>query len=171
MTARNGGGADDGQICMRSVIPQGLAVGAETWGIRPSGICTPAAMYNHGPAMYDFRGPRKLLRNLAVVAVVRRIMANAKQSQAGRALIVMCNERQHTRSQCAGIEPKERTSVAKKDSAARSSQLGRLRKWGISSKLSGTGRAALASPGLLGTSLFCNSKPSATRYHHAMQEV
>jgi hypothetical protein len=41
----------------------------------------------------------------------------------------------------------------------------------LAAKLSGTGRAALASPGLLGTSLFCNSKPSATRYHHAMQGV
>jgi hypothetical protein len=53
-------------------------------------------------------------------------------SSSGRARIVMCNGRQHTRSQCAGINPTERTSVAKRDSAARSSQLGRLRKWGIS---------------------------------------
>ena len=92
---------------MRSVIPQGLAVGAETWGIRLSGHMHSGG-YNHGLVICDLQECTETQRASAVVEAVRRGMVRYGDSNVANGLwriagYVWTQGQHHTRTRVPSV--------------------------------------------------------------------
>jgi hypothetical protein len=127
---------------MRSCNTQGLAVGAETRGFRRSGNMQ-SGDYNHSQRLLALLDRRNAARRRRRQSCPAKSCDGDAANELWRLLDYVWTQStlgQRPGFQCAGIDPKLCTSVANKDSAARSLQLGGLPVGVMPAQVYGTGR-------------------------------